>query len=227
MNNDLRQNNTVTISGEIVSDYTYTHEVYGEKFYTFNLASKRLSTNYDIIPVTISERLNVFDKFPKGSRVSINGQLRSYNDFSQKKNHLILTVFTKEIRLEEISSFTPNLINLNGFICKTPVYRTTPFGREIADILLAVNRAYGKSDYIPCIAWGRNARFASSLEVGDNIKLTGRMQSRNYQKKTDEGLIIEKTAYEVSISKIELIEKNKKSLNNSCIKASNIHISSL
>lgn len=213
MHIDLRQNNTATVSGEIVSDYSFTHEVYGEKFYTFNLASKRLSSNSDIIPITISERMGVFDSLKIGNYVSINGQLRSYNDFSQKKNHLVLTVFTKDIEFNCEESSVPNQIVLNGFICKPPVYRTTPFGREIADILLAVNRAYGKSDYIPCIAWGRNARFSGKLEVGDNIKLTGRIQSRNYQKKTENGEILEKTAYEVSISKLELVEKNKREEN--------------
>ncbi len=208
MHNDLRQNNIVTISGEIISDYTYTHEVFGEKFYSFNLASKRLSSNSDIIPVTISDRLGVFDIFKIGSRVTINGQLRSYNDFSQQKNHLILTVFTKDIQPEEEDEKAiPNQVLLNGFICKKPIYRTTPFGREISDILLAVNRAYNKSDYIPCIAWGRNAKFAGKLNVGDNIKLTGRMQSRNYQKKLEDGTILVKTAYEVSISKLELVSE--------------------
>lgn len=210
MHNDLRQNNLVTVSGEIVSDYNFTHEVYGEKFYSFDLASKRLSTNSDIIPITVSERLGICESFKKGSEVTINGQLRSYNDFSQKKNHLVLTVFAKDIHLEEEGKSIPNQVILNGFICKPPVYRTTPFGREISDILLAVNRAYNKSDYIPCIAWGRNARFAGKLNVGDNIKITGRMQSRNYQKKLEDGTALEKTAYEVSISKLELVAKSQR-----------------
>lgn len=213
MHNDLRQNNIVTVSGEIVSDYVFSHEVYGEKFYSFNLESKRLSSNSDILPVTISERLGVFEDFKKGTNVTISGQLRSYNDFSQQKNHLILTVFTKDMQPEDYEKSLPNQVILNGFLCKTPIYRTTPFGREISDILLAVNRAYNKSDYIPCIAWGRNARFAEKLNVGDNIKIMGRIQSRDYQKKLEDGTVLEKTAYEVSISKMELVSKNQKEFN--------------
>ena len=143
-----------------------------------------------------------------GDRVEITGQFRSYNCNEPDGNRLILTVFARDIvPLAEENYKNPNQLYLNGFICKPPVYRTTPFGREITDLLLAVNRSYNKSDYIPIIAWGRNARFAKSLEVGDNVKIWGRIQSRNYQKRISEEETITKTAYEVSINRMELVEE--------------------
>lgn len=203
MENSNTQNNYIILSGQIVSDFTYSHQVYGEAFYSFLLCSKRLSDTYDTLPITISERLLIDIEAKTGSFITVTGQLRSYNNYSDGKTHLILTVFAKDISINEEKTKDINNIQLNGFICKPPIYRTTPFGREIADILLAVNRAYNKSDYIPIICWGRNARYASNMEVGSNILITGRMQSRNYQKKTSDNEIIEKTAYEISVSKIE------------------------
>lgn len=211
MQQDLRENNLITLVGKIASDYKFSHEMYGESFYTFDLETSRLSDTLDILPITISERL-IDTEFLTGSIVEINGQIRSYNNIVDKKNHLILTVFAKEISLFDNSNKNPNQVLLNGFLCKVPVYRTTPFGREISDILLAVNRSYNKSDYIPCIAWGRNAKFTSNLKVGDNIKLSGRMQSRKYQKKLENGDLIEKIAYEISISKLEVISNEEKFL---------------
>ncbi|MBR1443496.1 MAG: single-stranded DNA-binding protein [Firmicutes bacterium] len=208
MEMDMRENNSASISGKIVSELEFGHEVYGEGFYKFFIEVPRLSDTVDILPITISERLIDRELFTVGSLVDISGQLRSYNNFSENKNRLILTIFTREIKLSDNSMNNPNIIELDGFICKKPVYRTTPFGREITDMLVAVNRSYNKSDYIPCIAWGRNARFAGTLEVGDNIKITGRMQSRNYQKKTETGEITERVAYEVSVSKIIKEDKN-------------------
>ena len=218
-------NNNVTIKGAIDSPFTFSHKVYDEGFYTFFVSVSRLSEAYDRIPITISERLVNIDKLQLGAQVHIEGQLRSYNsyDTEYKRNKLILTVFTKELTLitepwdiddpEDVlytkshsllHNKTPNEIILNGYICKPPVFRTTPFGREITDILLAVNRSYNKSDYIPCIAWGRNARYISNMGVGDNIKIYGRIQSRVYQKRQDNGETQEKTAYEVSVSKVEV-----------------------
>ena len=199
------QNNYITITGKIQEEAVFSHEVYGEGFYTFYVSVDRLSEIYDILPVTISERLINIDEIKIGREVLINGQIRSYNsyDAEEKRNKLILTVFTKNITLGYEQIENPNEVVLNGYICKPTIFRTTPFGREIADILLAVNRSYNKSDYIPCIAWGRNARYVSSLEVGENIKIYGRMQSRIYQKKLEDGNVLEKTAYEVSINKIE------------------------
>lgn len=204
MDNLNEQTNVINVSGKVVSDYTLSHEVYSEGFYSFYLETSRLSQASDILPVTISERLLLSEDIHIGTYIELTGQIRSYNSSNGIKNHLILTVFAKDIRvIEQLEQKAPNNVHLNGFICKPPIYRTTPFGREIADILLAVNRAYNKSDYIPTIAWGRNARFANTLAVGDNIKILGRMQSRRYQKKLEDGSVLEKTAYEVSISKLE------------------------
>ena len=202
-NEGLLENNSVCIAGIVSEECRFSHEVYGEGFYVFYLKVARLSENKDILPVTVSERLLDKSLLVEGVKVKIEGQLRSYNNYSDKKNRLILTVFARDIQIvESLEGINPNEIFLNGFICKQPVYRTTPFGREISDVLVAVNRAYNKSDYIPCIAWGRNARFVGNLKVGDNIKIWGRIQSRVYQKKIGEQTE-EKTAYEVSVSKIE------------------------
>lgn len=203
INENALENNSVGIIGLVKSEPKFSHEVYGEGFYIFDVAVERLSENADILPVTISERLIDTSLLVIDTIVKVNGQLRSYNNYSDKKNRLVLTIFARDVEIvDEKDDKNPNQIYLNGFICKHPIYRTTPFGREIADILVAVNRAYNKSDYIPCISWGRNARFAGNLKVGDNIKIWGRIQSRKYQKKVGD-MVEEKTAYEVSISKIE------------------------
>jgi len=208
---NIIENNMATISGKVVSSVEFSHEVYGEGFYYFMLEVPRLSDSCDTIPVTISERLASRDKLEIGTLVEVEGQFRSYNSYSNEGNRLLLTVFARDITFldDEKSIKNPNQIYLNGFICKKPVYRTTPFGREITDILLAVNRPYNKSDYIPCIAWGRNARFSEKLSVGDNIKIWGRIQSRAYQKKLESGEVITKVAYEISISKMEVVGKEK------------------
>ena len=202
------ENNVITLIGTIVSERTFSHEVYGEGFYSFNIDVPRLSENSDIIPVTVSERI-LTDEFKIGQKVVIDGQFRSYNNYENEKNKLVLTVFVKDIRIqtEETDMTNPNEICLTGFICKKPIYRTTPFGREIADILLAVNRAYNKSDYIPCIAWGRNARFCQNIEVGEKVRLWGRIQSRQYEKKFEDGTSEMRRAYEVSVSKMEILKE--------------------
>ncbi len=201
-------NNEVFLTGTVDSELTYSHEVYGEGFYSFFIKIFRLSNMFDRINVTVSERLIKDLDLYEGCEISVAGQFRSYNNYSQEGNKLILTVFARDISAgNSDSEKNPNQIFLNGFLCKPPVYRTTPFGREITDLLLAVNRAYNKSDYIPCIAWGRNARFSSTLNVGDNIKIWGRIQSREYQKKISETESITKTAYEISVSKMEVVEK--------------------
>ena len=203
----LPENNTVLIAGTITEGCVVSHEVYGEGFYTFRISSERLSDKADILPVTVSERLIDKELLQVGKKVDITGQLRSYNNYNSKKNRLVLTVFAREIRLmEDVEERSENQIFLNGFICKAPIYRKTPFGREISDILVAVNRAYNKSDYIPCIAWGRNARYMANLEVGANIRVWGRVQSRTYQKRIGDE-IEERVAYEVSVSKIELPDR--------------------
>lgn len=200
-------NNEVELCGKVESELSFSHEVYGEGFYHFTLDVPRLSDISDKINITISERLIKNISMNIGDTVCVTGQFRSYNNYSESGNRLILTVFARDICTESDPSRNPNYIYLNGFLCKKPVYRTTPFGREITDILIAVNRAYNKSDYIPCIAWGRNARFSSALEVGENIKIWGRIQSREYQKKIDDENTITKTAYEISISKMETASK--------------------
>ncbi len=202
----INLNNEVILTGKAISELKYSHEVYGEGFYSFLLDVPRLSDISDVINITVSERLLKDLDLKIGDALTINGQFRSYNNYSDSGNKLILTVFARDIMpaAENDSKQNPNHIFLNGFLCKKPVYRTTPFGREITDILIAVNRAYNKSDYIPCIAWGRNARFSSGLDVGENIKIWGRIQSREYQKRISEDNVITKTAYEISISKMEV-----------------------
>lgn len=200
MNYSTEKNNKVYIYGEIVSEAVFSHEVYGEGFYEFYVKVMRLSGQADILPVTVSERI-MTDGMKVGGYICALGQFRSYNKVDGTKSRLMLTVFVREL-LEEPPVKNPNSIVLSGYICKPPVYRTTPFNREIADLLVAVNRSYNKSDYIPAIAWGRNARFVRNLSVGDKIALSGRIQSREYQKKQPDESFVSMTAYEVSISKL-------------------------
>ncbi|MBR2498574.1 MAG: single-stranded DNA-binding protein [Clostridia bacterium] len=201
MNSLQEKNNKVFISGEIVTEAEFSHEVYGEGFYEMNVLVKRLSGQGDILPVTVSERLISDKSLGVGVTINALGQFRSYNKLVDGKSKLMLTVFVREL-LDEAPVRNPNSIVLTGYICKPPVYRTTPFNREIADILIAVNRSYNKSDYIPCIAWGRNARFAKNLAVGEKIAISGRIQSREYQKRVNDDEVRTLTAYEVSISKL-------------------------
>ncbi|WFA09897.1 single-stranded DNA-binding protein [Tissierella sp. Yu-01] len=207
------ETNMVKIVGKVVSDKEFSHEMYGEKFYVFNLEVPRLSSSVDVLPITISERLLFNVDFYLGQYVIIEGQLRSYNRFVETNNRLVLTIFAREIIIPSEDELNeklrkPNEIYLDGYICKKPIYRTTPFGREITDVLLAVNRPYNKSDYIPCIAWGRNARFCENLIVGDHIRIWGRIQSREYQKKLSTGEVETKIAFEVSLSKLEYVEND-------------------
>ena len=200
MNYSTEKNNKVYVCGEIVTEATFSHEVYGEGFYEFFVKVMRLSGQADILPVTVSERIMTED-MKVGSTICALGQFRSYNKLEDGKSRLMLTVFIREL-LETQPGKNPNSIVLSGYICKPPVYRTTPFDREIADLLIAVNRSYNKSDYIPAIAWGRNARFVRNLSVGDRVALSGRIQSREYQKKQPDESFVTMTAYEVSISKL-------------------------
>ena len=203
------QNNYIMLVGKITSEKKFSHEIYGESFFNFDLEIPRLSGISDIIPITISERLIANFDLRLGKQVVIEGQFRSYNTYEDSKSRLILTVFVKEIREkgedEEIK--VPNEVQLVGHICRKPIYRKTPFGREIADILVAVNRAYNKSDYIPCITWGRNARFCENMQIGTELRLVGRVQSRPYEKKHEDGTVEQRTAYEVSISSLEFVNK--------------------
>ena len=201
MNNFAEKNNKVFISGEIVTEAEFSHEVYGEGFYEMNVLVKRLSGQGDILPVTVSERLIADKNLKVGVTINAIGQFRSYNKLADGKSKLMLTVFVREL-ISVVSVKNPNSIVLSGYVCKPPIYRTTPFNREIADVLIAVNRSYNKSDYIPCIAWGRNARFAKNLTVGEKIAIAGRIQSREYQKRISDDDVKIMTAYEVSISKL-------------------------
>ncbi len=218
MDTNYLENNYLTLVGKVTGEKKFSHEIYGEKFYTFSLSIPRLSGNSDIIPITISERLITEETLTEGKKLLVKGQFRSYNSYENEKNRLILTVFAKDIQeIEEIAGEeeneivkkeeTTNEVVLIGFVCKKPIYRQTPFGREIADLLLAVNRAYNKSDYIPTIAWGRNARFCQNLEVGAQVKIVGRVQSRQYEKKHEDGTSEIKIAYEVSVCSLELINE--------------------
>jgi len=208
MTDKVIENNQVVVMGTIVSDFVYSHEIFGEGFYMVDVEVERLSESSDVIPVMISERLLNVDEDYKGYRIAVTGQFRSYNRHEEKKNRLILSVFAREVEfINEIEeSSKSNQIYLDGFICKEPIYRKTPLGREIADLLIAVNRPYGKSDYIPCICWGRNARFASNFTVGSRCAIWGRIQSREYMKKINEEEAVKRVAYEVSVSKLELLD---------------------
>ena len=206
MSDKIIENNQVTIIGEVASQFEFSHEVFGEGFYMVEILVRRLSNSQDVIPVMISERLIDVTQDYRGEYVEVYGQFRSYNRHDEQKNRLILSVFAREIAFidEEPDGSQTNMIYLDGYICKLPIYRKTPLGREIADLLLAVNRPYGKSDYIPCICWGRNARFASGFEVGEHVQVCGRIQSREYIKRVTENETQKRIAYEVSVSKIDI-----------------------
>ena len=201
-----KQNNKVYLKGEIVSEAKYSHEVYGEGFYEFTLRVPRLSEQSDVIPITISERLLGEKNLVKGTKISFYGQFRSFNKLVGEKSKLMLTVFVRDF-LDEDEEANPNVTELTGYVCKQPMYRTTPFNREICDLLIAVNRAYDKSDYIPCIAWGRNARFVKEMAVGQKLSLSGRIQSREYTKKLPDGSSEIRVAYELSVNKIFMEEE--------------------
>ena len=217
MDTNYLENNYLTLVGKVTGEKRFSHEIYGESFYVFDLSVARLSGNADIIPVTVSERLIKDEMLKEGNNLLVKGQFRSYNSYENERNRLILTVFAKDvIEVEENEEeenemakkdMITNEVVLVGYICKKPIYRQTPFGREISDILLAVNRAYNKSDYIPCIAWGRNARFCQDLEVGTQVKIVGRVQSRTYEKKFEDGTVEQKVAYEVSVGSLEVIDE--------------------
>ena len=219
MDTNYLENNYLTLVGKVTGEKKFSHEIYGEKFYVFNLEIARLSGNADIIPITVSERIITDEMLMQGKQLLVKGQFRSYNSYDNEKNRLILTVFAKDVvELEENNEeeenemakkdTVTNEVVLVGYICKKPIYRQTPFGREIADVLLAVNRAYNKSDYIPTIAWGRNARFCQNLEVGTKVKLVGRVQSRMYEKKHEDGTVENRVAYEVSIGSLEIVDED-------------------
>ena len=217
MDTNYSDNNHLILVGKVTSEKRFSHEIYGEKFYIFDMEVPRLSDTTDIIPITASERIINDELIAIGNKLIIKGQFRSYNSYENERNKLILTVFAKDVILAEDENLseeekeetqrTSNEVTLVGYICKKPIYRQTPFGREIADVLLAVNRAYNKSDYIPSIAWGRNARFSQNLPTGTEVKIIGRVQSRNYEKKHEDGTSETRVAYEVSIASMEVVNQ--------------------
>ncbi len=209
MSEKVLENNRVSVIGTIVSGFTFSHAVFGEGFYLVDLSVNRLSEQADVIPLMVSERLIDVTADYVGRTLEAIGQFRSYNRHEGSKNRLVLSVFVREINfMEEFTDYTKtNQIFLDGYICKEPIYRKTPLGREIADLLVAVNRPYGKSDYIPCIAWGRNARYASGFAVGTRLLIWGRVQSREYTKKLNDAECERRVAYEVSVSKLECAEQ--------------------
>lgn len=209
MTDKVIENNQVVIMGEVVSDFVFSHEIFGEGFYMVDVNVPRLSDSSDVIPLMVSERLIDVEEDYKGLNIMVQGQFRSYNRHEERKNRLVLSVFAREIEFvdETPESAKTNQIYLDGYICKEPIYRKTPLGREIADLLIAVNRPYGKSDYIPCICWGRNARFASNFSVGTRCEIWGRIQSREYMKRLSDEDAEKRIAYEVSVSKLELVEE--------------------
>ena len=204
MKYELLNNNKVFLNGVVVEKPVFSHETYGEGFYEVKLSVPRLSEHTDILPVTVSEKF--LKDFSLGQEVALKGQFRSFNKLMGEKSKLVLNVFAREI-IEKNSSMNPNIIEITGYLCKPPIFRTTPFNREICDILVAVNRAYNKSDYLPCIAWGRNARYIKDAPVGKKLEIVGRIQSREYQKKLDSGEVVTKTAYEISVGRINIVEE--------------------
>ncbi len=195
------QNNKVFLTGTVTEDPAFSHELYGEGFYCFKLEVPRLSEQTDVIPVTVSERL-ITDGLKAGDKIAVHGQFRSYNKLVEGRSKLMLTVFARDLSKDTSENVNPNSVELTGYICKQPVYRTTPFNREICDLLVAVNRAYDKADYIPCIAWGRNARFVRTIDVGQRVRLSGRIQSRIYNKRLTDDTVEARVAYELSVSRI-------------------------
>ncbi len=203
------ENNKVFLKGVIDSEPVFSHESFGEGFYEVMIRVNRLSENFDNIPVIVSEKL--LSSFVLGKTISISGQFRSYNKLTDGKSRLILNVFVRNI-IELDDSMNPNVVELSGFVCKEPVFRTTPFGREICDVLIAVNRAYNKSDYLPCIVWGRNARFVKDINVGQKVQIVGRIQSREYQKRLADDSVEKRIAYEISVNKISIPSEEMKNI---------------
>ena len=199
--------NSIHLRGHVCQPLQFGHELFGEQFFVTTLRVPRLSGAEDFLPITLSERLLIDEPIAAGSILCLDGQLRSYNKVVEGCGSLLITAFAQRLLPEEDEE-NPNRVQLTGALCKAPSYRTTPFGREIADLMLAVNRSYGKSDYIPCITWGRTARYAANLKIGDKVQLVGRFQSRNYQKQLPDGTILHKVAYEVSVSRLSAMKED-------------------
>ena len=200
---NIYETNKITACGQIKSPLQFSHKTYGEAFYTFELGIERRSGYVDEINVMISERLIYETPLQVGDFVEITGQIRTYNETVEGRNKLNVVVFAREIIINEDMVYYENYVYLEGFLCKPPIKRTSPLGRDICDLMIAVNRMYNKSDYIPCIAGGRNANYAETLGVGTKIFIEGRIQSREYKKKFEDGTSEVRKAFEVSILKLE------------------------
>lgn len=203
--------NQVRIVGEVIESFTFSHKVYGEAFYAATVKVPRYSEAYDVIRIIVSDRLVDVSADWEGCWISVDGQFRSHSKKQpdgRAKLELFVFVFNVEpLEASDMPIKEMNYIVLDGYLCKTPVYRETPRGRKITDILFAVNRAGGKSDYIPCICWERNALYAAAFEPGAHFILNGRIQSRVYHKPLGDGNVEERTAWEVSVSTIQLVEE--------------------
>lgn len=191
--------NRIIISGKVEEGPEFSHKIYRKKFYRFFISSERISGISDVIPVLISE--DFLEEIKVGERIGVDGEIRTYNKHNAEKNKLEIYIFLKTF-------FDPldhdeNYVEIDGYLCKAPTYRETPFGREISDILIATNRQYGRSDYIPSIVWGRYARRTSKKAIGTRIFAKGRIQSREYIKKLDNEEIETRVAYELSINTIK------------------------
>lgn len=203
--------NLIHLQGHVCQPLQFGHELFGEQFYVTTLSVPRLSGAEDYLPITLSERLLLDAPITAGMELAMDGQLRSYNKVIEGAGRLLITAFAQRLT-DPSERENPNQVQLTGALCKAPSYRTTPFGREIADLMLAVNRSYGKSDYIPCITWGRTARYAANLKIGDKVQLVGRFQSRTYQKQMPDGTVLNKVAYEVSVSRLSAAKEESKSV---------------
>ncbi len=199
--------NKVYLYGMVVSNPTPCDDYYGSDYCNIQISVRRLSSIIDTIPVTLHRDLVEQYNVKLGDNLAILGEFRSYNKIENNRSRLMLSVFVHEIT-DEIDTTNPNIIELSGYICKLPVYRTTPFNREIADLLIACNRNSNRSDYLPAIAWGRNARFAKNIMVGEQVHILGRIQSREYQKRLDNGEMQTRTEYEISIKEIDCQSAN-------------------
>ena len=198
-----REANRVVLCGTVAGKPEYSHMSRDVEFYTFPLEVARLSGNIDRLNIIARRQLLENIEIEENSFLTVCGELRSFNNKSDVGNKLIITVYAREICFDGITDV--NNVYLTGTLCKKPTLRTTPMGRDICDLMLAVNRHYGRSDYLPCIAWGTKARDASQWDVGTVISLEGRIQSRRYIKTID-GQAFEKIAFEVSVTELSIVE---------------------
>lgn len=199
----ISENNYVRLVGVMAGRPEYSHSSRGQDFYTFPLEVLRLSGNCDTINIIVRPEMLEGLEIAERGKLCVCGQLRTFNNRRGEGAKLVITVFARELQLCDDDD--SNLVELIGTLCKAPNLRCTPMGRDICDLMLAVNRHYGRSDYLPCICWGVRAREAAAWTVGTRVRLTGRIQSRRYIKLSEAGSV-EKTAYEVSVTEIEPLE---------------------